>query len=211
MKLILLGAPGAGKGSQGELLKDALGVPVISTGNMIREAITQGTPVGLKAKAMVEAGKLVDDETVVGIVAERIARDDCKNGFIFDGFPRTIPQAEALDALNVNIDKVVNIETSDEEIVQRLSARRVCPKCGAPYHLINQKPKVEGICDKCGSELIQRKDDDPATVQDRLKIYHEQTEPLIGYYEKQGKLVSVDGSGSDVKAATARTLKALGR
>lgn len=210
MKLILLGAPGAGKGSQGELLKDVLNVPIISTGNIIREAIRNETPVGLKAKAMVEAGKLVDDATVVGIVEERISRDDCKNGFIFDGFPRTIPQAEALDGLGVNIDKVVNIETSDDEIVMRLSGRRVCPACGAPYHVVNQKPQKDGICDKCGAELIQRKDDAPETVQDRLRVYHEQTEPLIGYYEKQGKLVSVDGSGSDVKCATKRTLAALG-
>jgi len=210
MKLILLGAPGAGKGSQGELLKDVLNVPIISTGNIIREAIRNETPVGLKAKAMVEAGKLVDDATVVGIVEERISRDDCKNGFIFDGFPRTIPQAEALDGLGVNIDKVVNIETSDDEIVMRLSGRRVCPDCGAPYHVVNQKPQKDGICDKCGAELIQRKDDAPETVQDRLRVYHEQTEPLIGYYEKQGKLVSVDGSGSDVKSATKRTLAALG-
>lgn len=210
MKLILLGAPGAGKGSQGELLKGVLNVPIISTGNIIREAIRNETPVGLKAKAMVEAGKLVDDATVVGIVEERISRDDCKNGFIFDGFPRTIPQAEALDGLGVNIDKVVNIETSDDEIVMRLSGRRVCPDCGAPYHVVNQKPQKDGICDKCGAELIQRKDDAPETVQDRLRVYHEQTEPLIGYYEKQGKLVSVDGSGSDVKSATKRTLAALG-
>ena len=210
MKLILLGAPGAGKGSQGELLKDVLNVPIISTGNIIREAIRNETPVGLKAKAMVEAGKLVDDATVVGIVEERISRDDCKNGFIFDGFPRTIPQAEALDGLGVNIDKVVNIETSDDEIVMRLSGRRVCPDCGAPYHVVNQKPQKDGICDKCGAELIQRKDDAPETVQDRLRVYHEQTEPLIGYYEKQGKLVSVDGNGSDVKSATKRTLAALG-
>lgn len=211
MKLILLGAPGAGKGSQGELLKVALDVPVISTGNMIREAIAQGTPVGLKAKALVEAGNLVDDETVVGIVAERISRDDCKNGFIFDGFPRTIPQAEALDALGVSIDKVVNIETSDQEIMQRLTSRRVCPDCGCPYHLVNHPPQVDGICDKCGAVLIQRKDDDPETVKDRLRVYHEQTEPLIDYYQKQGKLVSVDGSGSDIAAGTARTLAALGR
>ncbi|MGN1080519.1 MAG: adenylate kinase [Acutalibacteraceae bacterium] len=210
MKLILLGAPGAGKGSQGEIIAKRLNVPIISTGNIIREAIRNETEVGKRAKAIVEAGKLLDDDTVVAIVEERLKKDDCKNGFIFDGFPRTIPQAEALDKMGVNIDKVVNIEVTDEEIMERLTNRRVCPKCGTPFHLINRKPKTEGICDNCGAELIHRADDTEETVKDRLSAYHTQTEPLIDYYKAQGKLLCTDGSGSDIPSVTQRTLDALG-
>lgn len=210
MKLILLGAPGAGKGSQGEIISKRLGVPIISTGNIIREAIRNETEVGKRAKAIVEAGKLLDDATVVAIVEERIKADDCKNGFIFDGFPRTIPQAEALDKMGVNIDKVVNIEVTDEEIMERLTNRRVCPKCGIPYHLINRRPKVEGVCDECGAELVHRADDSAETVKDRLDAYHAQTEPLIDYYKAQGKLLCTNGSGSDIPVVTQRTLDALG-
>ena len=178
MNLILLGAPGAGKGTQAEVICDKLGVPTISTGNIIREALSKGTEMGIKAKSFIDAGQLVPDEVVIGIIKERLAKDDCKNGFILDGFPRTIPQAEALDAMGVVIDKVIDIEVPDDKIVQRLSGRRVCADCGASYHLEYKKPEKEGICNVCGGKLVQRKDDHPDTVLDRLKVYHEQTEPL---------------------------------
>ena len=184
MKLILLGAPGAGKGTQAELICERLSIPTISTGNMIREAMKNGTEMGAKAKAFVDAGNLVPDEVVIGIIKERLANDDCANGFILDGFPRTIPQAEALDNMGIEIDTVLSIEVADEKIVKRMSGRRVCEKCGASYHLEYKKSKVDGICDACGGNLVCRKDDAPETVLDRLKVYHEQTEPLKGYYEK---------------------------
>ena len=208
MNLILLGAPGAGKGTQAEVICNHLSIPAISTGNIIREALSKGTEMGLKAKSFIDAGQLVPDDVVIGIIKERLAKDDCKNGFILDGFPRTIPQAEALDNMGIVIDKVIDIEVPDEKIVTRLSGRRVCSKCGASFHLEHRKPAKEGICDVCGGELIQRKDDHPDTVLDRLKVYHEQTEPLKGYYEKAGLLTIVEGQ-EDVADTTALTLKAL--
>lgn len=208
MNLILLGAPGAGKGTQAEKICEKLSIPAISTGNMLREAMANGTEMGLKAKSFIDAGKLVPDEVVIGIINERLKADDCKNGFILDGFPRTIPQAEALDEMGVRIDKVIDIEVADEKIAARLSGRRVCLKCGATYHTEFKKPKAEGICDACGDTLVQRKDDMPETVLDRLKTYHEQTEPLKGYYEKKGILRVVEGQ-EEVADTTALTFKAL--
>ncbi len=208
MNLILLGAPGAGKGTQAEVICNHLSIPAISTGNIIREALSKGTEMGLKAKSFIDAGQLVPDDVVIGIIKERLAKDDCKNGFILDGFPRTIPQAEALDNMGIVIDKVIDIEVPDEKIVTRMSGRRVCSKCGASFHLEHRKPAKEGICDVCGGELIQRKDDHPDTVLDRLKVYHEQTEPLKGYYEKAGLLTIVEGQ-EDVADTTALILKAL--
>lgn len=208
MNLILLGAPGAGKGTQAEKICDKYGIPAVSTGNIIREAIKNGTDMGLKAKSYTDAGALVPDDVVIGIIKERLQEDDCKNGFVLDGFPRTIPQAEALDKMGVVIDKVVDIEVSDEAIAARLSGRRVCLKCGATYHTEYKKPKTEGICDVCGDELVQRKDDKPETVLDRLRVYHEQTEPLKDYYEKTGKLVIVEGQ-EKVEDTTALVFKSL--
>lgn len=193
MKLILLGAPGAGKGTQAEILCERLNIPTISTGNMIREAMKSGTEMGLKAKEYAENGKLVPDEVVIGIVDERLRQDDCKNGFILDGFPRTIPQAEALDRMGIIIDRVVDINVPDEVITRRVSGRRACLDCGSTYHIETKKPNVEGICDRCGSTLVQRKDDLPETVQERLHVYHAQTEPLRDYYAAAGKLLVVDG------------------
>lgn len=208
MNLILLGAPGAGKGTQAEKICEKLSIPAISTGNMLREAMANGTEMGVKAKSFIDAGKLVPDEVVIGIIHERLKQEDCKNGFILDGFPRTIPQAEALDEMGVRIDKVIDIEVADEKIAARLSGRRVCLKCGATYHTAYKKPKVEGVCDACGDALVQRKDDMPETVLDRLQTYHEQTEPLKGYYEKKGILRVVEGQ-EEVADTTALTFKAL--
>ena len=208
MKLIFLGAPGAGKGTQAEIIAAELKIPTISTGNIIREALANGTDMGLKAKSFIEAGKLVPDDVVIGIIKERLAGDDCSNGFILDGFPRTIPQAEALDNMGIIIDKVVDIDVPDENIVNRMSGRRVCKACGSSYHIENKKPKVEGVCDACGGELQIRKDDAPETVLDRLNVYHEQTEPLKDYYAKCGKLRSVEGT-APIKEITASILKVL--
>ena len=208
MKLIFLGAPGAGKGTQAEIIAAELKIPTISTGNIIREALANGTDMGLKAKAFIEAGKLVPDDVVIGIIKERLAADDCANGFILDGFPRTIPQAEALDNMGIIIDKVVDIDVPDENIVNRMSGRRVCKACGSSYHIENKKPKVDGVCDACGGELQIRKDDAPETVLDRLNVYHEQTEPLKDYYAKCGKLRSVEGT-APIKEITASILKVL--
>ncbi|MGN1161174.1 MAG: adenylate kinase [Candidatus Fimenecus sp.] len=208
MNLILLGAPGAGKGTQAEKICEKYGIPAVSTGNIIREALKNGTDMGLKAKSYIDAGKLVPDDVVIGIIKDRLAEDDCKNGFILDGFPRTIPQAEALDNMGIVIDKVVDIEVPDEKIAARLSGRRVCLKCGATYHLEFKKPAKEGICDVCGDELVQRKDDKPETVIDRLNVYHEQTEPLKDYYAKTGKLVIVEGQ-EEVADTTALVFKSL--
>ncbi len=208
MKIILLGAPGAGKGTQAEKISEALHIPQISTGNIIREALNSGSEVGLKAKSFIESGKLVPDEVVIDIIKERIAKDDCKDGFILDGFPRTIAQAEALDSMGVSIDRVLDINVADDVIASRLSGRRVCEACGSSYHLVSKKPAVEGVCDKCGGTLIQRKDDHPDTVADRLKVYHEQTEPLKAYYEKKGLLRVVDGQDT-VADTTYRTFCAL--
>lgn len=193
MNLILLGAPGAGKGTQAEILCERLNIPTISTGNMIREAMKSGTEMGRKAKEYAENGKLVPDEVVIGIVDERLRMEDCQNGFILDGFPRTIPQAEALDRMGITIDYVVDINVPDEVITRRVSGRRACLDCGSTYHIETKKPQVEGICDRCGSTLVQRKDDLPETVQERLHVYHAQTEPLRDYYAAAGKLLVVDG------------------
>ena len=208
MNLILLGAPGAGKGTQAEVICNHLQIPAISTGNILREAIANGTETGLRAKAYMDGGKLVPDEVVIAILQDRISKDDCKNGFILDGFPRTVPQAEALDKMGVRIDKVIDIEVADEKIMQRLSGRRVCEKCGASYHVDYKPSATAEVCDKCGGKTVQRKDDHPDTIKERLHVYHEQTEPLKGYYEKTGKLTVVEGQ-EEVKDTTALTLKAL--
>lgn len=208
MKLILLGAPGAGKGTQAEIISEKYNIPTISTGNIIRAALKNGTEMGLKAKEYTEKGLLVPDDVVIGIIRERLAEDDCKEGFILDGFPRTIPQAEALDNMGITIDAALSIEVADEEIVKRMSGRRVCPDCGASFHTEYKKPAVDGICNTCGAKLIIRKDDEPETVLNRLNVYHEQTEPLKSYYNAQDKLLIVEGQ-EDVKDTTALTLKAL--
>ena len=208
MKLILLGSPVAGKRTQAEILCDKQGIPTISTGNILRAAVKEGTPMGLKAKAFMDAGALVPDEVIVGIVKERLTQPDCANGFILDGMPRTIAQGEALEQMGVEIDKVINLVVSDEEITKRMSGRRVCGSCGASYHIVNKRPAVEGKCDRCGGELTIRKDDEPATVLDRLKAYHEQTEPLVEFYRQRGKLVEAPDQGS-IEANTAYVLKLL--
>lgn len=208
MKLIFLGAPGAGKGTQAEVVSEKLAIPAISTGNIIRAALKEQTEMGIKAKDYIEKGQLVPDDVVIGIIKERLAENDCANGFILDGFPRTIPQAEALDQMGVQIDKVVDIDVSDGEIVHRLSGRRVCESCGATYHLDYNKPKAEGTCDACAGALIQRKDDSPETVQQRLAVYHEQTKPLEDYYRAQGKLSVVSGEG-EIEEITRLTIAAL--
>ena len=207
--MILLGAPGAGKGTQAEVISEALNIPQISTGNMLREAVKNGTEYGLKAKAAMESGALVSDDIVIGILKDRIAADDCQNGFILDGFPRTVPQAEALDEMGVRIDKVLEIFVDDETIKTRVSGRRVCEGCGATYHIQYKPSKVEGTCDKCGANTIIRKDDQPETVLDRLAVYHKQTAPLKDYYEKQGKLDTVIGQ-EEVADTVKLTLKAVG-
>lgn len=189
MKLILLGAPGAGKGTQAEILSAKLGIPTISTGNILRAAIKDGTPVGLEAKSYMDHGKLVPDRVVIGIVVERLEQSDCANGFILDGVPRTIAQAEALDEAGITFDRVISIDVSDEEIEERMSGRRVCQSCGAPYHVKTKPPKTEGVCDACGGPLVQRADDKPETVRHRLEVFHAETEPLKGYYENKGILL----------------------
>ena len=210
MKMILLGAPGAGKGTQAERLCKGLEIPTISTGNILRAAVKNGTPTGLKAKAFMDAGKLVPDEVIIGIITERLAEDDCKNGYILDGVPRTIAQAEAMEKAGINFDAVVSIEVADEVIMERMSGRRVCESCGASYHLVAVPPKVAGVCDSCGGKLVQRKDDAPETVKDRLAVYHKETEPLKDFYAQRGLLKSVENQPS-VEATTAAILKALGR
>lgn len=208
MKLILLGAPGAGKGTQAEKIVDKYEIPAISTGNILRAAVKDGTEMGLKAKSYMDAGQLVPDEILIGIIKDRLKEDDCKKGFILDGFPRTIPQAQALEDMGVEIDKVLDIEVSDDTITKRMSGRRVCSKCANSYHLEYKKPKVDGVCDACGGELIQRKDDAPETVQARLAEYHEMTEPLKDFYKKLGKLVIVEGQ-EEVADTTALVFAAL--
>ena len=208
MKLILLGAPGAGKGTQAEVISEKYNIPTISTGNIIRAALKNGTEMGLKAKAYTEQGKLVPDDVVIGIIRERLAESDCEDGFILDGFPRTIPQAQALDDMGIMMDAALSIEVADSEIVKRMSGRRVCEKCGASYHTEYKKPAVEGVCNLCDGKLVIRKDDEPETVLNRLNVYHEQTEPLKDYYNKQNKLLIVEGQ-EDVKDTTALVLKAL--
>ncbi|MBQ5347606.1 MAG: adenylate kinase [Ruminococcus sp.] len=208
MNIIMLGAPGAGKGTQAAVLCEHLHIPTISTGNIIREALRTGTEMGLKAKSYMDAGQLVPDEVVIGIVKDRLQEDDCKNGYILDGFPRTIPQAEALDEMGANIDCVIDIEVEDDVIVNRLSGRRVCENCGRPYHIESLKPKVDGVCDDCNGALVQRKDDQIDTIKNRLDIYHKETEPLVNYYKAQGKLKVVVGKDT-VKATTEAVFEAL--
>ena len=209
MRLILLGAPGAGKGTQAEILSRELGIPTISTGNILRAAIREGTAVGLKAKALIDAGKLVDDETIMGIVSERLAKDDCAQGYILDGVPRTIPQAEAMEAMGIEIDAALSIEIADETIVERMSGRRTCKNCSQTFHVVFNPPKEEGVCDFCGGELTIRKDDAPETVKARLETYHRETEPLKAFYETRGKLRCVDNQPS-IEETTAAIRRALG-
>lgn len=210
MKLILLGAPGAGKGTQAERLCKQLNIPTISTGNILRAAIKDGTPTGLKAKSYMDAGKLVPDEVIIGIITERLAQEDCRNGFILDGVPRTIAQAEALEKAGITFDDVVSIEIADETIMQRMSGRRVCESCGASYHLVAVPPKTPGVCDNCDGKLVQRKDDAPETVKARLEVYHRETEPLKAFYAQRGLLKPVENQ-TTVEGTTEAILHALGR
>ena len=209
MKLILLGAPGAGKGTQAEILSARLGIPTISTGNILRAAIQEGTPIGLEAKGYMDAGKLVPDSVIIGIVVQRLEQPDCANGFILDGVPRTTGQAEALDAAGVTFDRVLSIEISDGEIEERMSGRRVCQSCGAPYHVKARPPKAEGVCDACGGQLVQRADDQAETVRKRLAVYHEETEPLKGFYEAKGVLASVANQDT-IEGTSQVIMEALG-
>lgn len=209
MKLILLGAPGAGKGTQAEILSAKLNIPTISTGNILRAAIKEGTPTGLEAKSYMDAGKLVPDSVIIGIVAERLERSDCAKGFILDGVPRTIGQAQALDAAGITFDKVLSIEISDGEIEERMSGRRVCQSCGAPYHVKAKPPKQEGVCDACGGPLVQREDDRAETVRKRLEVYHAETEPLKGFYEGKGILAPVANQDT-IEGTTKVIMEALG-
>lgn len=208
MKLILLGAPGAGKGTQAEVLCQKLGIPTISTGNMLRTAIQEGTPVGLQAKSFMDAGKLVPDEVIIQIVAQRIAQPDCAAGFILDGVPRTIAQAEALDAAGVRFDRVLSLEITDQKIEERMSGRQVCSKCGASFHIHARPTKAEGVCDNCGGPVVQRDDDKPETVRHRLEVYHQQTEPLKGYYQAKGLLTLVENRPT-IEATTQAIMEAL--
>ena len=209
MKLILLGAPGAGKGTQADIISKKLEIPTISTGNILRAAVKEGTPVGLRAKAIIEAGQLVPDDVIMGIVSERVAKDDCKNGFILDGVPRTIAQADALEEFGINVDCALCIDVPDDVIVKRMSGRRTCAECSATYHVESNPPKVEGVCDACGGKLTIRKDDLPETVKNRLEVYHAQTEPLLDYYKSRGKLVTVVGE-STIEATSKKVFEALG-
>ncbi len=208
MRLILLGAPGAGKGTQAEILSKLLDIPTISTGNILRAAMKEGTPVGLEAKAYVESGKLVPDAVIIGIIKERLSKPDCEKGYILDGVPRTIPQAEAMEQMGVGVDCALSIEVEDQVIVDRMSGRRTCRDCSSTFHIVSNPPKVEGVCDFCGGELTIRKDDAPETVKARLVTYHRDTEPLKAFYEARGKLKSVENQPS-VEATTAVIRKAL--
>ena len=210
MKLILLGAPGAGKGTQAEILSKMLGIPTVSTGNILRAAIKDGTPVGLEAKQFMDAGKLVPDDVIIEIIHERVAEADCVDGYILDGVPRTIAQADALEKAGIIFDHVLSIEIADEVIVERMSGRRVCEACGASYHMVAVPPKTEGVCDSCGGALIRRKDDEPETVQARLEVYHKKTEPLKAYYAERGLLRPVENQPT-VAETTEVILRALGR
>lgn len=209
MKLILLGAPGAGKGTQADIIKQKLGIPTISTGNILRAAVKNGTPTGVKAKAFMDAGKLVPDEVIIGVINERLQESDCANGYILDGVPRTIAQAEALEQAGIRFDAVVALEVPDQRIVDRMGGRRVCERCGASYHIVHIPPKQEGVCDACGGALVQRKDDSPETVLDRLAVYHKETEPLKGFYEARGVLKTVDDLPT-VEETTQAIMKVLG-
>ena len=208
MRLILLGPPGAGKGTQAEVLTKMLGVPQISTGDMLRSAVKNGTPVGLQAKSIMDAGGLVPDDVIIGVVKERLTGKDCEKGYIFDGMPRTIAQAEALDEQGITIDTVLSIEVPDEVIVDRLGGRRTCPDCGMIFHIKTKPPATPDICDACGAKLTIRKDDAAETIRSRLETYHKETEPLKDYYKAQGKLKSINGSGS-VEESNIAVLKAL--
>lgn len=208
MNLILLGAPGAGKGTQAAILAKELSIPTISTGNILRAAVASGSELGKQAKACMESGALVSDEIIIGIIRDRLAEPDCANGYILDGVPRTIPQAEALEENGIKFDHVVSMEIADETIMERMSGRRVCPKCGASYHITAVPPKKEGVCDECGSELITRKDDAPETVKSRLAVYHKETEPLKEFYRSRGVLYPVEDQGS-VEATSAAILEVL--
>ncbi len=210
MKLILLGAPGAGKGTQADILCEKLDIPTISTGNILRAAVKNGTPTGLKAKAFMDAGQLVPDEVIIGIISERLEEPDCAKGYILDGVPRTIAQAEALEKAGIVFDSVVSLEVSDEAICERMSGRRVCESCGASYHVAAVPPKTEGVCDKCGGKLIQRKDDAPETVKSRLEVYHKETEPLKAFYAERGLLKTVENQPS-VETISQAILRVLGR
>lgn len=210
MKLILLGAPGAGKGTQAEIISQKLGIPTISTGNILRAAVKNGTPVGLKAKEYMEAGKLVPDEVIIGIIQERLAEADCANGYILDGVPRTIAQAEALDKAGIHFDVVLSLEIADSVIEARITGRRTCHGCGATYHIVAAPPKTEGVCDKCGGALEQRKDDQPETVKHRLEVYHQETEPLKDYYQAKGLLQNVPDLGG-IEATNEAIMKLLGK
>ena len=210
MKLILLGAPGAGKGTQAEILSKELGIPTISTGNILRAAIKDGTPVGLEAKHYMDDGKLVPDDVIIEIIHERVAQEDCKEGYILDGVPRTIGQAESLERAGIVFDHVVSLEISDEVITERMSGRRVCEACGASYHVVAVPPKTEGVCDKCGGKLVRRKDDEPETVRARLEVYHKETEPLKAYYAERGLLRPVENQPT-VAANSEAILRVLGR
>lgn len=210
MNLIMLGAPGAGKGTQAAILNQKLGIPTISTGNILRAAVKDGTPIGLKAKEYMDHGHLVPDEVIIGIINERLQAEDCKKGYILDGVPRTIAQAEALDKAGIVFDAVINLEISDEEILQRMSGRRVCEKCGASYHVVAIPPKVEGVCDACGGTLVQRADDAPKTVASRLEVYHRETEPLKEYYAQKGNLKEIFNQPT-VEGTTQKILEALGQ
>lgn len=208
MRLILLGAPGAGKGTQAEILSRELGIPTISTGNILRAAMKAGTPVGIQAKSYVEAGKLVPDDVIIGIIRERLAQEDCKNGYILDGVPRTIPQAKTMEEMGVEIDCALSIEIEDEVIVNRMSGRRTCKDCGQTFHVVSNPPKTEGLCDSCGGELHVRKDDAPETVKARLEVFHRDTEPLKLFYAERGKLKCVENQNT-IEATTAVIRKAL--
>ena len=208
MNLILMGAPGAGKGTQSERISEKWNIPAISTGEILRAAIKEETELGKQAKSLIEAGKLAPDEVVIAIIKETLSSESCANGFILDGFPRSIPQAEALDKMGVEIDAVISIEVADDKIVERMGGRRVCSGCGASYHTIHKPPVKEGVCDRCGKALITRKDDDPETVKERLQIYHDQTEPLKGYYASKGILKEVSGQ-DEIDATTALTFEVL--
>ncbi len=209
MRLILLGAPGAGKGTQAEILSRELNIPTISTGNILRAAMKAGTEVGLKAKAYIEAGELVPDEVIIGIITERLAQEDCKNGYILDGVPRTIPQAETMEKMGIRIDCALSIEVEDHVIIRRMSGRRTCKDCSQTFHVENNPPKKDGVCDFCGGKLYIREDDKPETVKSRLETYHRETEPLKEFYGKRGLLKSVDNQPS-IEATTAVIRKALG-
>jgi len=209
MKLILLGPPGAGKGTQAEVLTKELGIPAISTGNILRAAVKNGTPIGLKAKEYMDAGKLVPDEVIIGVISERLSEADCANGFILDGVPRTIPQAEALEKEGIAFDHVISLEISDEEIVERMAGRRVCTSCGTPFHVKGRPPKTEGVCDICGGKLELRADDKPEVVTSRLKVYHEETAPLKEFYQSRNLLRGIQDQKS-IEATTAEILKVLG-